>query len=177
MSDLSEKLRELVNTQLMGDETVQWVDQPIPVFWSEFMRLFVPGIYVIQLVVVFLLFAANGHEVVFWDNLLGISGTCLLVPVSCMIGAWIGIRERCRRTVYALTNHRAIIVYGTVFAFYVASYYPANLWQLSCRQKANGTGSLYFNTTRRFFLNIRNVAKVERMLQELKRTNSPERPC
>jgi len=39
MSDFSntqipENLRELVNTQLMNDETIQWIDQPIPYYFS-----------------------------------------------------------------------------------------------------------------------------------------------
>ena len=187
MSDLPaapipENLRELVNAQLMDDETIQWIDQPIPVFYSESMLLFLLGIFTIQLVAIFLVFAVNGHGAVFWENLLGCIGFSFLMPVSCGIGAWIGIRQRSKQTVYVITNFRAIIIRKIGCTLNVTSYYPKELFYLSRTQRMNGTGCLYFQVEswridrwlKGGFMNICNVQEVERMLQELKRTKSPE---
>jgi len=187
MSDIPDPLQELVNAQLMDDETIQWMEQPFPVLFSEAVLLFILGVYVVQLIVFFVIFAANGTEVVFWDNLLGISTLSLMMPVACMIGAWKGIRIRCRQTIYVITNFRAIIVWNpslilNVAILNVTSYYPKELSYVSRMQRANGTGHLYFHTEswrmerwlKGGFMNIRHVKEVERMLQELKRTKLPE---
>ena len=186
MSDIPDPLRELVNAQLMDDETIQWIDQPVPYYFSVGSSIaFGFGLY-------FLFWSIAAISIVVVNNTGPTPAPIELFPIGVIIlliglfllSAPLRVRKRTQRTVYALTNHRAIIVQGTFSAFDVTSYYPANLWHLSCKQNANGVGSLCFNTTgggvlqwtiRRGFLNVRDVVKVERMFQELKRTKLPEK--
>jgi hypothetical protein len=94
----------------------------------------------------------------------------LLVPL------W--TRQKTKRTVYAVTNHRAIIVQSGFSVFNVTSYYPPDISHLFRKQKSNGVGKLCFREInwgsilliRQGFFNIRNVQEVERLLQELKGT-------
>jgi hypothetical protein len=188
MSDIPEKLRELVNAELRDGETIQWIDMPIPYYFTVGSAItFGIGIYFIlwslaatSFVLSSLIRDIPGHAVPKEFILIGV--IILLIGLY-LLSAPLRVRKRTQRTVYVLTNHRAIIVQETSSALDVTSYYPANLWHLSRKQKADGTGSLCFNTTgggilqwtiRRGFLNIRNVEKVERMMQDLKAAKLPE---
>ena len=182
---IPDNLRELVNAELMDGETIQWIDMPIPYFFTVGTSImFGLGLYFCFWAIAFASFALfNGvrHEPAEFVLVSVIVSTVVMLIGLYLLSAPLRVRQRTKRTVYALTNQRAIIVQATPRSVDVTSYYPANLWHLSRKQKANGTGSLCFNTTgggvlqwtiRRGFLNIRHVDKVEWMMQELKNTKS-----
>ena len=181
-TQIPENLRELVNAQLMDDETIQWIDQPIPFYFSVGSAIaFGFGLYITVFMIFFVCMIAFEpiHGTVF--------APFILIFVYLLLGLFLlsfplRTRRKTTRTVYALTNLRAIIVQGAFSGFNITSYYPADFVDMFCKQKANGTGNLCFRNEvwgslvriRQGFFNIRNVVKVERMLQELKRTKSPE---
>ena len=183
-NQIPENLRELVNAQLMDDETIQWIDQPIPYYFSIGSAIaFGFGVYCTAGSVVWMsiaMFATFHPE---FERIFA-----LLVGIPNLLFGlfWLSFplwwtRRKTTRTVYTITNLRAIIVQGAFSGFNVTSYYPADFVDMFCKQKADGTGNLCFRSEvwsslvriRQGFFNIRNVVKVERMLQELKRTKSP----
>ena len=180
-SSIPAELQELVNAKLMDNETIRWMDMSVPYFFSLGSSIaFGFGIYATVIAVFILTIGITGSYIPEHDRI-----GFYLMPIPCLLfGLWLLsfpllTRQKSKRTVYAVTNLRAIVVDGTFSAYNVASYYPTDLWQLSCKQKANGLGSLCFRIDsggflpwmiRRGFWNIHNVSKVERILQELKGT-------
>ena len=180
---IPDSLRELVNAELNDGETIRWIDQPVPAFFSnETFTVFLWG-FAIQFVSTFIFFAANGIANGFWEILPEITAVSFMMGASIMMGAWGGLRIRARHTVYVITNVRAMIVYKLSRIFNVTSYYLSELSYVFREQKRKGKGDLCFRVEgwflippfrqeyyRRGFLNIRNVQEVERLIRELKGT-------
>jgi hypothetical protein len=185
MSDIPEKLRELVNAELMDDETIQWIDMPIPYYFSVGSSIaFGIGIYITVVSILLACMFAFGP---FPGGVPDYIITFIICSVYLALGLFLlsfplRTRRKTGQTVYAVTNLRTIIVQGTLSAFNVTSYYPADFSDMFRKQKANGIGNVCFRSEhwgsivkiRKGFFNVRNVDKVERMLQELKRTKSTE---
>jgi len=196
MSDIPDPLRELVNAELMDDETIQWMEQPIPAFFSAaVMGIFLFAIPWTAFALFWMCAAAGVFD--FKDGEIDIGniepGRLLFAAFGIpfvligfgMLSIPLWMRRSAKRTIYAITDFRAIIVQGTFSAHTITSYYPEHILHLSRRQRANGTGDICFrfhvgyeneSSDEKGFINIRNVKEVERMLQELKRTQSPEKP-
>jgi len=170
----------------MDDETIQWIDQPIPVFFTGLSTFaFVFGLFFTAFCTIILLDCMLYPPPMTLRPPLPWTFTILspflllgLFLLSIPLLMW----REAKQTVYAITNLRVIVVRGTYSGFNVTNFYPANFVDMFCKQKADGTGNIFFRNgvwdwlepTKRGFVNIRNVVKVERMLQELKRTKSPE---
>jgi hypothetical protein len=183
-------LRELVKDRLTDGETIRWIDMPIPHFFSLGSSIaFVIGIYLVAVSVVFLYVAtAVGmrHPEPMPEHEHQMMIAFALIPYLLFALPFLSVPlwtyRKTKRTVYAITNLRAITVQGIFSTLTVASYYPTDLGNLSCKQRANGTGNLVFKidggcffwSIRRGFWNIRNVGNVERMMQELKNTKPQE---
>ena len=85
-----------------------------------------------------------------------------------------------KKTIYALTDQRAIIFEAGFNSTTIRSYAPDDLEKLSRRERSSGAGDLVFeeveatsrfnegspSKSRRGFLAIRDVAVVERLLRE-----------
>ena len=182
-SSIPAELRELVNAELIGDETIRWIDQPIPYFFSAAAV----GMFVFGIPWTFISLGAFSVACVGdFESPQNFGARPLLVAFLIpfvliglgMLFAPLWMHRSAKRTVYAITNHRAIIIRGIFFAYNVTSYYPSDLWYLARKQKNNGTGNIRFPIERGGsealsepgFMNIRNVRDVERILQELKGT-------
>lgn len=180
-------LREMVNAKLMDGETIRWIDQPIPYFFSLVSSVaFGFGLYLLIVTTIILTAIASGEFGPPPDNekerifFLVAMIPNLLVGLG-LLSAPLWTWRKSKRIVYALTNLRVIIVQRTFSTFNIMSYCPADFSCLSSKQRTNGTGNLCFRTEsggfssllpiRRGFWNIRNVGKVECMLQELKGKN------
>jgi len=180
---IPEHLRELVNAELVDNETIQWMEQPTRAFipFESVLLLFFMSL-IIPLLVGFLFFFACGAVEVLQRNLFGFAATSLITAFSITFSVWQTANRSAKQVVYVITDFRAMIIYGTSSVLRVMSYYPTELSYLSRVQKANGTGHLYFraglsnrDNALLGLMNIRHVKEVERMLQELKRTQSPEK--
>jgi len=185
MSDLSsvsipESLRELINAQLMDDETIQWIDQPIRIFFSfdDILVMFFAA-FTGAFLLPFLLFFLNGNAEWFLQNML-LETLCasFVIAISCTFSVLRAANKNVKQIAYVITDFRAMIVYGKARVITATSFYLTELSYLSCVPSANGTGHIFFRPLggwqKHGFVHIRNVVKVERMLQELKRTKSPE---
>ena len=176
---IPDSLRELVNAELNDGETIRWIEQPTPVFFSSDsgMPPIFGWIFIITFVITIFIALANG-AVDLDKALLGFIGASLLAAVSATLSIWGVLHKQAKQVVYVITDHRAIIAYKTSLELNVTNYYLPELSYLSRKQRANGTGHLYFsaghskknNNSVSDFFNIRNVQEVERLIQELKGT-------
>jgi hypothetical protein len=185
------KLWELVNDELIDEESIQWIDQPIPIFFSPGATgLFLFGTVWTAFSIFWVCGAAGIGDMEQGINLnviqLGQLALAafgipfVLIGFGLLSAPWWMYRFA-KRTVYAITNHRAIIVQGGFSGLTVTSYYPNDIVYISRNQRAKGRGDILFryggtggehSTTGQGFENIRNVKEVERILQDLKRTKS-----
>ncbi len=88
------------------------------------------------------------------------------------------------RTVYAITDRRAIVIEGN-WTQQIQSYLPSQLGSFQRQQRSDGSGSIIFReevsyghkgqrrTKQYGFFEIPNVREVERMLQELGQQGKP----
>ena len=182
-------LLALVDAELNDREKIQWIDQPIPVFFS------VGAVAIILFAITWTAFS------IFW--MCGASGVFdlnkgqfefnglererlifaafgipfLLIGLVMLSTPWWG-RRSMKRTIYVITDLRAIIFQGTPFAHGITSFYPADITHLYRKQKANGMGDICLckkhfesgNSSDEGFENIRNVQEVEQLIRELKET-------
>jgi len=189
MSDIPDPLRDLVNAQLMDGETIQWMDQPLSNYWSVgAMIAFVFGIYFtvtpIFPILSFVIEVRSDYIIFFniFDVLLGFMQVCIYVLLGPFLLFFsLKTRRTTERTVYAITNRRAIIVQRGRSVFNT-TYYPKDFGDVWCKERVHGTGDIYLRGgegslpwLKAAFMNIRNVKEVERMLQELKQTKLPEK--
>ena len=185
---IPERLQELVNAELMDGETIRWIEQPIPRYFSAgTIRHFLVGIFFTG----FGLYWTASLTGLLHDGvgllhlLFASSGPVFLLAGLLRLAAPLWRYRNEQRTVYVITDRRAIIVQGTFWSHHIKSGHPADISRLSCRQRANGTGDLFncydycpdkgFIRREHGFMNIRNVKEVERMLLELKGAKSQEK--
>jgi hypothetical protein len=182
-SSLSSELAARVAAELAPDEKLLWVGQPRP---GLVMR---PAYFLVPFGGVFAAFA------LIWVVVAMIVTNGLMAPCGLpflAVGVWlmfspVWLGRQARRTLYALTDRRAIIWEpGWFGAFTVRNYTAAGLGRMSRTERADGSGDLVFeeittvttsgntgtryNTVRRGFLGIDNVREVE---DQVRRTLLP----
>ncbi|MDR1052710.1 MAG: hypothetical protein LBL39_00890 [Planctomycetaceae bacterium] len=164
---ISQELQESINNELENDEIIEWIDQPIPCYFSK-NRI---GIFIFSilwtsfaLLWLFVVLVANGAFLLVLFGVLFV-----IIGVGMLFSATIGERKKLSKTVYVITNRRAIIFDECSFADGVVSYTADELWDIQPKQKKNGTGDIFI------FKNIRNVELVEQKLRTLK--NSAKQKC
>jgi hypothetical protein len=182
-------LRELVNGELTDGETIQWIDQPVPVIFPKGTLLqCMLGVFLTVLGIGFICAGCGMLHLIGIPDLdkegrnisFGSSITCLFFgPVT--LSVWLSERREVKYTVYVITDRRVMMVRKKSFgsgALQITSYSPADSWYVSCEENDDGTGNLYFLTKLTGvtyvslrtlgFDNIRNVREVERLIQKLK---------
>lgn len=146
---LPRNLHRLVDRELEPDETIRWIEQPIPRFFTRSTV----GICLVLLVpVLFFSYVAfeftqqlqqAGQSVFDWPGkiavviyLMGISIPLILI-IFLPIAQWLEVRQ----TVYVITNQRAIILIAgwtnTIYAFI-----PAQVKVVLRREHPDGSGDL-----------------------------------
>ena len=189
MSNIPEKLQELVNAQLMDDETIQWVDQPLSNYWSVgAMIAFGLGIYFTVTSIFPILLFVTGVLSAFpifaniFDVILGFMQVCIYVLLGPFLLFFsLKTRRTAKRTIYVITNRRVIIIQKGRSLFNI-TYYPKDFGEnMRCEERVHGVGDIYFLGGEGSFpwykaglMNILNVKEVERMLQDLKRATLAE---
>ncbi|MDR1925620.1 MAG: hypothetical protein LBQ66_14710 [Planctomycetaceae bacterium] len=180
---ISDKLQILVNNELDDDETIEWIGQPIPCLFSK--KSLPQFLFAIPWTAfaIFWICGASGFKIPeFGPNLLfPLFGLPFVLIGLALLSSPFWFRRSMRQTVYAITNHRAIIFERGFFSFNIMSFEPEDLNNLHRKQKANGTGDIYFgsisaNVPKQMeefiattgFFNIRNVKDVERKIRQLK---------
>ncbi|MDR2441704.1 MAG: hypothetical protein LBE12_20265 [Planctomycetaceae bacterium] len=156
---ISHELQELVDNELETGETIEWIDQPIPrYFTKETTSHFLFGIPWTAFAIFWTCTAAQ-HSIVF-----ALWGVPFILIGIWMLSSPIWVRRKMLRTVYTITNRRVITFEGKMFSFDIVSYDADEIEEIYRKQKKNGTGNVFV------FQNIRNVKYVEQKLRELKNT-------
>ncbi|MCC6909721.1 MAG: PH domain-containing protein [Phycisphaerales bacterium] len=176
-------LQHAVSAELSDGEQVLWQAQPIPGLYIR--RSWPAVLFAIPWTAfaVFWMFGAAGFKMPTFSSgadlfpLFGIP----FVLIGCgMFCSPLVLRRKARRTVYVLTDRRAIIITG-LLSLDVQSFPPDQLGQIRRRQRRDGSGDLIFRTeidydsdgdrTRRYigFLAIPDVKSVEHSVRDLHR--------
>ncbi|TWT99395.1 hypothetical protein Pla108_03320 [Botrimarina colliarenosi] len=175
--ELTPELRRLVDNELDRDERLAWLAQPDP-------KAYTRGYWVIQLFgVPFTAFS------VFWiamassmgGGFFGLFGVPFVLVGTGMLTAPFWCRRLARRSVYAITDQRAIVFKQEWSGMSIRSFRPDQLGAIERKQHADGSGDLIFakeitqygrnnhgpHISRIGFIGIANVKQVEDLIENL----------
>ena len=174
---IPKNLKERVEKELQPGEQVEWLGMPLPRYFTPTLRyLFMFGI----LWTAFAIFWAWGYAR--QENLtivlfIGIPFT--LIGLVILFTPIIWTYRKAFKTVYVITNKRAITIVERWSSSITQSYYPDNLQDIYCKEKKDGRGDVII-TCRALreskinrqleplgFLQIKNPKDVERKLKKL----------
>ncbi len=178
-SSLTPELADRIARELSRDENLIWAGQPRLDLATR------PAFFLVPFGIVFTVIS------LIWIVVAGFLTLGLLAPCGlpfivvgvALIASPVWLRSRARRTVYALTNQRAIIWEpGWFGASTVRNYTAAGLGRISRTERTDGSGDLVFEeittythhtdgggnwqTTRRGFMGIDNVRDVEDLVRK-----------
>ena len=178
------QLRSLINAELQRGEKLLWVGKPTPLrVVMQNREVVIVGVLLLIVMICVLFIFPNAH--VFSVNLVGLGfsfGWILLIFV--LLGLTYFARPiydyfMARRTIYAVTDRRALILKGRLRGRKALSY--RQLEQVKRRDQLNGRGDLIFGSetyvvrrssgvrvrTRKIgFFGIENAREVEALLLE-----------
>jgi hypothetical protein len=176
-SSLTPELADRVAAELGRDEELVWAGQPRVDLATR------PAFFLVPFGIVFTGFAVVWMVVagLFTFGLLAPCGLPFIAVGIALIASPAWLRSRARRTIYALTNQRAIIWEPTWFrSSTVRKYTPAGLGRISRHERSDGSGDLVFeefttytndsdgsnwHRTRRGFMGIDAVREIEELLR------------
>jgi len=170
------EMRRVIERELESGERVRWLGQPVPDKLASTGRKFM--LFAIPLTA----FAVFWTALVTWiAGLFGLFGLPFIGIGVFMFTYPQRLRQAARKTVYALTDKRAIVAAPTSLvrvsdALHFESYMPMELRSLTRTEAADGSGDLVFaiitrrtnngaTTTRKGFMGVADVQQVERTLR------------
>jgi len=191
-NQLPPELAALVGAELEAGERIAWVGQPDPrrfAWASVFAVLFaIPW----TAFAIFWMCGAAGFKMPTfqhgWD-LFPLFGLPFVLVGFGMLSTPYWLRRKAQRTVYVITDRRAVILDGGWWrSITVRSFSPDRLKDLRRVQRPDGSGDLLFERTwrtdsegsRQFtdhgFLGVRDVKMVERLIKQLTQSAGPQTP-
>ncbi len=184
MSDFSSMpfgIRQLIENELDAGESVQWCAQPKPLrlaICSLPLTLFSLPFLAVPIVILVSVFKGGGMPLFMKLIACAFLSVFLLVG-GCMMFSPLWVLRMARRTVYAVTDKRAIVFQGGM-RMRIESLGPDKLQNMERFQRADGSGDLILQrritshecnenrTMRRIgFFAIDNVKEVEDMLETI----------
>ncbi len=183
--DFPPRLRQLIEAELDGTETITWVGAPIPrllamksipivlfgIPWTAFAVYWIAGAAGFQM--------PDFEEGLSFFPLFGIP--FVLIGLSLLASPFLMVRKA-KKTAYVLTTKRAIIFDGG-FSTTIRSFNRRRLTDLRRKQRADGSGDLIFErkvpydgagrqTTDHGFMAISDVKMVEDRVRQLTRSSA-----
>ncbi len=180
---LPSKLRQKVDKELEIGESIRWVEQPIPRF---FTATSIGG---------FLFAIPWTSFAIFWVSMalrasvfFALFGIPFVLVGLGMLSSPIWLRLSARNTVYLITNKRALSIsipvssFGNILSTTIRNYPPSKLKDIYRKERADGTGDVVMavqqstsninnrrnQTTQEIgFMGIHNPQEVEKMLRQL----------
>ena len=185
--ELPNKLRQKVDKELEIGESIRWIGQPIP----RFFTISSIGSFLFAIpwtaFAVFWMFMASRASILF-----ALFGIPFVVIGFGMLSSPIWLRISAKNTVYVITNKRAFSIsvpvtsFGNILSATTRNYPPSELNKIYRKERADGTGDVvmriqasnrYINNRRNQtteeigFMGIRNPQEVEKMLRQLAEDN------
>lgn len=187
MSQIARELESAVERELQSGERTVWVEMPVPRYFTGLTTtMFLFGIPWTA----FALFWTGGAA---WGTWRGGPGFFRLFPLFGlpfiligfgMLGSPIWAYRKAQRTIYAITDRRALII-AAGRTTTIRSFPPEKLEEIFRREKRDGTGDVIFlrnawrdsDGDRRSeeigFMSVREPKHVENLLQELAQQKRP----
>lgn len=178
---ISRHLQEMVERELEPGESVAWIDMPIP-------RLFAPasiGTFLFAIpwtaFAIFWMYGASGFKIPDFKkdpDFFALFGIPFVLIGLGMLSSPLWAYRKALKTVYVITNKRAIIIEGGLSKT-IRTYSPEKLHDVHRKEYQDGSGDLVItydawrdsdgdrHTKELGFLRIRNPKEVERMLKSL----------
>jgi hypothetical protein len=147
-TQLPDALRAAVEGELREGEHVTWIDQPIA---SRFLWTALPTlIFAVPWTAFSLFWTWSAYAMTRGRGAAGLAFAAFGLPfVLAGLGMFTSpywIRRAAQRTLYVLTDRRAIILVPTWRGIRERSFEPAQLHDLRRTQRADGSGDLVFTT-------------------------------
>lgn len=182
--DLAPHLQQRVQAELKFGEALVWVGQPTP---SRFMKTgFALWVFFIPWTAfsLFWMAGASGFHLPTFDqpfSFFPLFGVPFLLIGLGGLSSPLWLRHKARSIIYAISNQRAFSIEG-IKSITVKSYLPTDIENIARTEHPDGTGDLVFKleyfengdgkqVAKHGFFAIEAVKNVERLLENLKRSN------
>lgn len=180
-------LLDLVNRELESDERPVWIGQPIPRFFTAGAT----GAFLFAIpwtaFAIFWMCGASGFQIPeFGPHLFFVLfGLPFVLIGFAMLCTPVLERNRLKKSVYVVTDRRAIIICFGLLSTTIRSFEPVELKSIRRRERVNGIGDIMFdqdtdtqqqnplNEHPAIFFNIPNAKEVERYIKELAKKAKP----
>jgi hypothetical protein len=180
-AEVPRDLRDKVNSELERGERIEWIEMPIPRFFTPVST----GMFLFAIpwtaFAAFWICGAAGFKVPDFKlgfDLFPLFGVPFLLIGLAMLSSPIWARRRASKTVYVITDRRAITFDGG-WSTTIRSYPPEKLQDVYRKEKKDGSGDVIFarrawhdsdgdrHTEELGFLRIKEPREVEQMLKKL----------
>ncbi|NEQ87268.1 MAG: hypothetical protein F6K26_46760 [Moorea sp. SIO2I5] len=182
---IPKELRIKIDNELEPREYIRWIEQPIPRFftassigsvlfgipWTSFAIFWMWGALGFKL--------PDLREGIQPQHLFALFGLPFVLIGFGMLSSPLWVWQAARKTVYLITDKRAISIQGGWSTTTIRSYLPDQLKDIYRKERADGSGDLVI-TIRRWkdndgdqrseeigFLGVRNPREVEKILKQL----------
>jgi len=165
----------MVDRQLEPDERIEWIGQPVPRFFTHLsfcLTAFLSFAIVVLSIKAYLIINLSGPAQILFLGIC-ILLCVILVPIAPILTYW-----RFRRTVYVLTDRRAITIVKTCKTA-IRSYTPGQLQKIRWIRRCKDWGDIVFDEESRNdsqgvtqtklygFLGVSNPEKVKKLVKQL----------
>jgi hypothetical protein len=179
------ELRRALDAELAGGERIVWLRQPVPwLIWRASLVVLIFGVPWTAFAVFWTLGAAGligksgARPSGWWAYIFPLWGVPFILFGLAMLSSPYWTARAARRTIYAITNRRAIVWLAKGWGkTEVQSFEPKRVLSLTRTERANGSGDLVFEqfrethgssttTIRRGFMGLSVVRDAEEVLRE-----------
>lgn len=186
--NIPHELRRKIDSELQPGERIRWVGQPVPRFFTTASIGSVLFAIPWTSFAIFWMWAALGYKLpdlregLQLHHLFALFGVPFVLIGVGMLSSPILVRQSARKTVYLVTDKRAISFQGGRSTI-IRTYLPEQLKEVYRKDRADGTGDLILSIRRwkdsdgdqrseeMGFLGIRSPREVERVLRQMVQNN------
>ena len=179
------ELRRAIDAELDAGERIVWLRQPVPwLLWRGTLAVLIFGVPWTAFAVFWTLGAAGlvgstARATGWWAYIFPLWGLPFIFIGLVMLSAPYWAARAAKRTIYAITDRRAIIWIPKAWGEKeVQSFEPRRLLSITRKERTNGSGDLIFEqfrethgssttTIRRGFMALRDVRDAEEVLRDV----------
>jgi hypothetical protein len=178
---ISRQLQEKVNRELESGERIEWIDMPIPRFFTPVSTgAFLFG-FPWTAFAIFWMYGASGFQIPDFKegfDLFPLFGVPFVLIGLGMLSSPLWAYRKAFKTVYVITNKRAITFVGG-WSTTIRSYPPDTLHDIYRKEKRDGSGDVIISrrswrdsdgdrqSEELGFLRVKNPKEIEQMLKKL----------